>query len=220
MNVKELFEKLQESVILKLDEHEIRCPKCNGLRMVLVQEGENSYIEQCGNCHTGKVSLCEYCGAENKSYGYCSCDESYKDRRKQEKIRHEEQMDKAEVVSIKDYKGYLNLMYNEEQTVGVEYYTEEYIDSFEPTYPKRVFALKSEQLFGLNIYDIISDKAEDGYEDMINYLDMESSLLSQAQELLDQWVEKNKESLKIYYEDRSKVVDLTELYDEAMKEME
>ena len=46
---------------------------------------------------------------------------------------------------------------------------------------------------------------------MYSYLDIDSPLLSQAQELLDKWIKEDYEQIKIYYEDKSIVVDLTEL---------
>ena len=70
MDTKQLFEELKTKLILDLQEGEIACPTCSGLRMNLVERDEKHFIEQCRDCHTGKLFVCEYCGKHNKS----SCD--------------------------------------------------------------------------------------------------------------------------------------------------
>ena len=60
---------------------------------------------------------------------------------------------------------------------------------------------------------------EDGYEDMYQRLDVESPLLSQAQELLDKWEKENEGSIAVYNESRSKAVMIDKLVDIIREEV-
>lgn len=217
METKELFEELKSKIILELQEDEIICPTCNGLRMNLVlKENGKGYIEQCRDCHTGKLFICKHCGKPNKSY--CSCEGYYNEIRNKNHLKEQELMSKATVIKFSDYKGYLTSPYNEERIVDADDYADEYLDTFDPeNSSKFIWASEGEVLFTLNIYDIISEKSEDGYEDMYNHLDTESEYLAEAQVALDEWNKRNMDNLKVYSQSSKILVDVTELYQKGLE---
>ena len=85
--------------------------------------------------------------------------------------------------------------------------------------PEYLWTAEGQPHFSLNIREIILDKCEDGYEDMYQRLDVESPLLSQAQELLDKWEKENEGSIAIYNESRSKAVMIDKLVDMIREEV-
>lgn len=216
MEIKELFAELQNKLILNLQPNEVACPTCKGLRFYFVEDGgaNHGYIESCRACYTGRLYICEYCGKANQS-GYCNCDKVNEQRRLESQKNVLETKSKAQHIKFSEYEGMLFAPNSYEEIMDKEGFIDMYCDYFNDDSPTEVFATKHETAFTLDIYDIISEKSEEGYDDMYSRLDTDSHLLSEAQDLLNIWMEDNNDALQVYYEDNSLVVDLNELYDDC-----
>lgn len=216
----ELFDILTSKLIIELKDNEEICPSCKGLRFTYEEQGSKSFVNGCQKCYTGKVYKCKFCGELNRS-DFCNCKQASNKRSevfcKKEWDKWQEALKTATIVKFKDYKGYLTSLYNEERVVQADEFSEQYLDNFDAEFsPKMVCASVGEPHFTLDIYDIISDKCEDGYEDMYQRLDTESELLGDIQVLMDKWMEENESSLKVYGETNKVLVDLSELYEEEL----
>lgn len=220
---KDLFSQLQDKLIIELKENEILCPECRGLRFILVEEGNKAFIESCRRCHTGKQYVCKYCGKGNMT-DHCECKEARQER--QDKFDKESQKalaaayEKAEKVSYKDYDGYFILPHTEVlqsiEDVGNWIYDRLAESKDVPEY---LWAVEGEQHFSIDLQDVISEKCEDGYEDMYENLDTKSTLLAQAQELIKQWEDEQGDSLRLFTETHKKAVIIKDLIEEVRAEM-
>jgi len=223
LSTKELFEQLQEKLILNLSENEIPCPSCKGLMFVLVEKNGNSYIEQCRRCHTGKLFVCEHCG-EGTMSGHCKCKESEKKRRlewdaKQE-MKENVLFGKATKIHYKDYDGYFILSGEEniKDITGVSEWLEEKILEGEEV-PNYLWATEATPHFGIDLRDVINGKCEDGYEDMYSCLDTQSPLITKAQELINEWEKEQGNSLCIFTDDYKRAIMISDLIDEIKKDI-
>lgn len=217
MTTEELFNILKQKLIIQLEDNEKLCPKCLGLKLNYVQNGDFAYVEQCNSCYNGKVYKCEHCGKHSKT-DFCHCLDAceqrglvYEAKRKQ---IFEERLIKANVVKWDEYEGYVGDYYSEERIVDIGEYADQYLDNFDKDLsPKYIYGLFDTIYFDIDLDDVIINQCEDGYEDMYSYLNTESPLLAEAQILIDRWKEENKQSLKIYDEDVNTIVDLSGLYE-------
>lgn len=222
-STRELFDLLKSKLIIELKDGEELCPDCKGLRLSYKEHSGKRYIETCRTCHTGKVYKCEFCGSlDRNSMCYCkqASDKRSNDLRMREHTKFQEVLKTATIIPIKQYKGYLTSLYNEERVVEADEFMEQYLDEFDVELSgKYVYASIGEPLFNLDIYDIISDKCEEGYEGMYQRLTTESELLADVQVLLDKWSKLNEGDLKVYGETNDIIVDLTELYEEGLSKL-
>lgn len=213
----DLFSELQNRLIIGTKENEIICPTCKGLRFRLV----DSHIEQCRDCHTGIVYVCKHCNQHN-STNYCKCDEAHKER--EEKYNREQAekdrlaFEKAEKIHYKDYDGYYLINDRLCEIDMLEEWIEELLEDGESV-PEYMWAVVGEPCFSINLLDIISDKCEDGYEDMYSHLDTNSELLDQAQILIEKWEQQQGESLLSYGETYKKVIIIKDLVDVVRNKM-
>lgn len=218
LTTQELMNQLTDKLIIKLEDNEILCPKCKGLRFVLTQRGKESYIESCNDCYNGKHYVCKHCGTSNKT-DYCNCDGTKKEKEIEEQKKELERFDKAEKINYKEYGGMfiwndraINKEDLEEELYEIIYNGEEL--------PRYIYATRKEYIdVGVDLCDKISDNCLDGYEDMETYLDMKSDKLIQAQELIDEWIKEQGDLLYSYIEDYSRAVLLDEIIEEIRKEV-
>ena len=56
MNVKELMSELQSKVIIDVEEGQILCPDCKGLRFKYTEDENGGFITNCTRCHNGNSS--------------------------------------------------------------------------------------------------------------------------------------------------------------------
>lgn len=221
LSTKDLFSQIQDKLIIGLQENEILCPECRGLRFVLVEKNASAYIESCRACHTGKLYVCKYCEKGNKT-DHCSCKEASEERnniyRRKQAEKDYEAYKKAEKIHYKDYNGKFLLPYSDYlkdiEDVS-EWVTDMLLDGED--IPEYLWSVEGVRHFSINIKDIISDKCEDGYEDMYSNLDTESPLLLQAQELIDQWQDEQGERLYIFNESYVMAVVIKGLVDEVRR---
>lgn len=223
LTTRELYSQLQDRLIIKLGENEILCPGCKGLRFVFVERGEQSYIESCRNCHTGKHYVCKHCGKGNKT-DHCQCEEASQERNKTFRMEKEKKdfdaYQKAEKVHYKDYDGYFILPISErlQEIDDVRDWIEDLLaDNLDV--PEYLWAVEGERHFSIDLLDVISEKCEDGYEDMYDFLDTKSPLISQAQELIKQWEDEQGSSLCLFTETYKKAVIIKDLVEEIRAEM-
>ncbi len=222
LSTKDLMGKIQNNLIITLLENEILCPECKGLRFVLIESNNKSYIESCRHCYTGKLFVCKHC---NKGYkSRCECREATDERNTEYQIKKAqkelEAYQKAEKIQYKDYKGKFIVEDSEyiKDCEDLEEWLYERISEGKDV-PEYLWACESNRHFSIDLKDVISDKCEDGYEEMYNNLDTGSPLLSQAQELIEQWENEQGDSLCMYNETYKKAVVLKELIDEIIKEV-
>lgn len=213
----DLFSELQNRLIIKTENNEIICPTCKGLRFKLV----DSHIEQCRDCHTGIVYVCKHCSQHN-STNYCKCNAAYKER--EEKYNREQAekdriaFEKAEKINYKDYSGYYLIDERLCEIDMLEEWIEESLKDGESV-PEYMWAVEGEPCFSINLIDIISDKCEDGYEDMYSHLDTNSEQLVQAQALIEEWEQQQGGSLYGYGETYKRAIIIKDLVDIVKSKM-
>lgn len=220
----ELMKELQNRIIIPLEENEIQCPTCKGLRFVYKQKNDKEgYIESCKDCYNGKLYVCKYCGKTNKT-DYCDCNEAEEERKEKfnTEVYGKEQklFEKANKVKFKDYNGRFILdgdayVKDSDDVYDWLYDKIVYDKLTDEELPKFLWGTQSQPAFSLDIRDIISDKTEDGYEDMYSNLDTDDENLDKAQEYLDKWYEKQGDRINVYYEDHKVAV----LLDDVIKEL-
>lgn len=222
LTTNELYSQLQERIVMDLEEDEIICPECKGLRFVYIQKNGKGYIESCRRCHTGKLTVCKYCGKANKSW--CDCkeaqEERYNDFRLKQAQKELEAYHKAEKIDCKDYEGYFILSEDDfvKDSSDLEEWLYERLVEGEDV-PEYLWAVEGVPHFSIDLKDVVSDKCEDGYEDMYSRLDTDNPLLSQAQELIEQWEKEQGESLYIFNTTHKKAVIIKDLVDEIRNEI-
>lgn len=214
----ELMNQLADRLIIDLKEDEILCSTCKGLRFVLTQQGKKSYISSCRDCYSGKHYVCKHCGESHKT-NMCDCDGAREEKYDKQEEFELERFNRATKINYKDYDGMfiwndraINKEDLEEEIYEIIY------DGEEP--PKYIYATSKEYInIGVDLHDEISNNCADGYEDMETYLDINSEKLTQAQELIDEWIKEQGDLLYSYTEDYSKVVLLDEIVKEIRKEI-
>jgi hypothetical protein len=223
LSTKELFAQLQDRLIIDLKESEILCPKCKGLRFILVEKNNSVYIESCGHCYTGKLYVCKHCG-EGTMSDHCNCQKATEERdmefRTKQAQKEAEAFKNAEKIHYKDYKGYYIL--DDEEHVREDDDLEEWIyEKLEngDDIPEYLWAVEGIPHVSIDLLDVISDKCEDGYEDMYSCLDTNSHLLTEAQELIEKWENEQGDNLCTFYETYKKAVIIKDLVDEIRKEI-
>ena len=217
---------LNGTIIKDLQDDEEVCPICNGIGLKIQDNvyglGEKDkphfpYKHQsigfCQNCFNGVVKKCIHCGELLSRQKYeCDCIRSHEVRAEKQYTLEYEKFDKAERIDLRDYDGYLMIG---ETVMDKEEFIEYYCDDFNPIHSSdRIWAVDKVMVFDkIDLDGIIEEKCYDGYEEMYEYVDMRSSLLSEAQELLDKWIIENKNQLYMYFETNAKYVDLRELHE-------
>lgn len=221
--VRELYKQMQSQIILELQDDEIPCTECKGMRFIYIEKDGKSHFEYCRRCYTGKLYVCRHCGEKNKT-NYCNCKESREERsvkyRMQVTQKEIEAFKTAKKIHYKDYDGKFILKDSDyvKDLDGVAEWIEDLLREGEEP-PEYLWATEKEPCFSINLYDIIYDKCEDGYEYMYERLNTSSPLLKQAQKLITQWEEEQGDSLCVYHE-TSKAVIITDLVEEIRKEIQ
>lgn len=223
----ELMNETTDRLIIPLEDNEVVCPTCRGLRMIYKQVGDKGYIETCKDCYNGKLYVCEHCGKQNKT-DHCDCRDAQHERDvefnlKQSK-KEQQLFEKAKKVKFNDYNGYFILDGDEHIKDSDEIYDWLYDEiryehANDEDLPKYLWAASPEPVFSLDLQDIIYDKCEDGYEDMYSHLDMNSEDLQKAQEYLDKWYKKQGDSVNTYSEDNTVAVLLDNVIKEIREEI-
>jgi hypothetical protein len=219
--IQQLMTDLTDRLKLKLTKDEIPCPTCKGLRFVLVQNGENAFIESCSACYDGKHYICKHCGNSYKT-GDCDCtdakDEKWLKESEEKQKKKQEIFYKAEKIKFDDYNGYFmwrDLVIDKEDLVE-ELYASIYDNEEIPNY---IYATEKQHIgININVIDKISDVCENGCEDMEDYLNFKNEKLKLAQQLIDEWAEEQGDLAYVYYEDFKKVVLLDDVIEELKEE--
>ena len=199
----EIIKLFPDTTERKIPEGSIICPVCNGLGLYTSEN--KKYISVCSTCY-GKgcteLKVCKTCGVElSEKYYYTICEKC----REEDRIQRElERYEKAEKIKIADYDGMLFSL-NGENIIDVNDLLDE-LEALKEQNIKWMFGTKSEPLFSIDLQNIIADECEDGYEDMISFLDMKSEKLVEAQRLIHEWEIENEGNIKIYYPDYNKVI--------------
>lgn len=216
MEVKELFKQMQDKLILDTKENEIPCTECKGLRVVFEERDDKGFVVNCKRCYNGKLYKCKFCGTLNNT-DFCRCEEARTERdikfRSRQYENNQERYKKATKIHIKEYDGMLISLNNDERVVDVDEFLEEVEDMKydDPDFDiKWTFGTKKHKLVDIDINEVIYNKSEDGYEGMIDNLDMKSTKLKAIQELIDEWEEDQGDAIYVYNEDYSTVVLLKE----------
>ena len=222
-STRELFSQLQNKLIINLKENEALCPECKGLRFILVERNSQAFIESCRHCYTGTLYVCKHCGKLNKSW--CDCTASNDERNNEYRIKQAqkdaEAFQKAEKINYKDYDGYY--LFGSDDHLKTQEDLEEWI--YEKLkdgedVPEYMWAVEGQSHLSIDLLDVINDKCEDGYEDMYDHLSTGSPLLSQAQELINQWENEQGDKLCVFDETYKKAVIIKDLIDEVSKALD
>lgn len=221
LSTQELFTQLQDRLVLDLKENEIPCPKCKGLRMFYVQNGDEGHIDTCRNCHTGRLYVCKHCGKANNT-DCCDCKKATEERNTKWKLeqtqKDTEHYQKAEKISYKDYDGYYLTDGDErlKDLDDLEEWIKEKLTDGEDV-PNYLWAVEENYRVSIDLQEVISEKCEDGYEDMFSCLDTENPLLIHAQNYINEWEKQQGESLCIYSETYDKAVIIKDLVQKIRK---
>ena len=138
-------------------------------------------------------------------------------KEKQDKIE-KERFEKAKKISFDEYEGFflrgdrvINKEDLEDELCSMIY------DNENP--PNYIFATIPQKIFtGIDLEEVMSDKCEDGYEDMCSYFNYQDEDFLKAQELLNKWLVKHDSILDIYYEDFNTVVLLNDVIEDIKKQ--
>ncbi|MDA8224269.1 MAG: hypothetical protein M0Z35_21745 [Desulfitobacterium hafniense] len=223
VTTRELYSQLQDRLVIKLKESEILCPECKGLRFILVDRDDKGYIESCNHCYAGRQYVCKHCQKGNKT-DHCECKEARQEKSNNFSLKQAqkdfEAYQKAEKVNYKEYDGYFILPTSERlqqiEDVG-EWIHDKLVNGEEV--PEYLWAVEGETHFSIDLKDVISEKCEDGYEDMYSNLSTGSPLITQAQELISQWEKEQGESLYLFSETHKKAVIIKDLIAEVEAEI-
>lgn len=218
---RELLSQLQGRLIIDLQENEMLCPECKGLRFVFVENNGKGYIESCKRCYTGKLFICKHCGEGNKSW--CDCKDAQEERSNDFRIKQAqkdlEHYQNAEKINWKDYDGYYILDDDEHLKTqsDLEEWIYEKLNDGEDV-PKYLWAVKGYPYVSIDIRDVIYDKCEDGYENMYDNLDTRSPLLDDAQKLISQWEKEQGDRLCVFNETYKKAIIIKDLVEKIRTE--
>lgn len=199
MKTQELFEQIQEAIILDLKEGEIRCPKCKGLRFYYIEENGKAHIEACRECHTGKLYVCKHCQRPNRT-DYCNCKEA---REARNKVADDAHFEKAEKLTPEQYDSWVYVDgygYNEGYFESVDALTE-HCEGEDIPVPEWVYCCR-EMSHKLDIDSAIENMLDDAFEDARDHLVDEKGLY----DFVDEW--NAKQTLTSYYPDHKRVVVL------------
>lgn len=223
-STQELFNELTSKLIIPLEDNETICPICRGLRLIYKQTNDKEgYVQTCSGCYNGKLYVCKHCGKPNKT-DWCSCNKAQKERdekfNQEQSKKEQDAFAKARKIKFADYNGKFILNENDfvkdsDDVYEWLYDLIKYENVSDEELPKFLWATKSEPVFDLDIYDIILNKCEDGYDDMYSCLDTGDIDLVKAQEYLDKWYKKQGDSVNVYYED----YDVAVLLDDIIREI-
>lgn len=214
LSTQEILDLLASKLKYNLKENQKVCSVCNGVQKVFrVVSPTEAYLQSCPSCYGGVINICKHCGKENKS-DWCNCEKANNERSVDYANIECAKMDKATVIKFSDYQGKLMSLYSQEIVVDVDDFKDEYWDTFTEDSVKRVWAMEEQTVLSLDVVDWIRNECENGdaHENFYDNLDMNSSLLGLAQELINQWLDK--QDNLTYIESGKVVVDLTELYEE------
>ncbi len=220
---RELYNQIQNRIILELQDNEIPCPDCKGMRFVYTEDDGKGCIKTCRRCHTGKLYVCKHCGVSN-STNYCYCNKAREERymkiSTEQAKKEAKAFQSAEKIHYKDYDGKF-LLEGSNYVKDIED-VEEWIydmltEGTEP--PEYLWAVEKEQCFSIDLLDIIFNKCDDGYEDMYDCLDTKSPLLEQAQKLITRWEKEQGDSLCVFHTTYKKAIIIKDLVEEIRKEI-
>lgn len=212
INIPEVFAKPIEKEFDK--EHVTVCWHCSGLGFMAESLLTGKKIEYCNTCGgTGYTHYLGECGEMHETTGtFC-----YKCFEKKEEENDKKAYEKAKKIKAKDYEGKVAGIHG--YVEDIDDYLEEYKENFEIDSPKWIFGVKMGYKIGFDLLSAIESEIHDnGYEDMVNDVDIDSDKLEQAQKLIDEWAEEEK-SNSSYDEDRSLVIDLSDVYEECLKKI-
>lgn len=202
----------------KLKDNHRWCDKCNGLGFI--RSGD--YIRVCTTCSgAGMIELCATgCGKDRARY-YNMCEACYEEYQNKARVdRETSRYEKAEKINYSDYDG--AFLVDGCDTVMDKSDFEEWIyDKIydnEEDIPKYVYASKKYRNIDIDIYDVVSNACEDGYEEQFEHLDAKT--LEPIQELLNKWIEAQGEAAYVYNEDYSRVIILDDIIQEIRDEIE
>ena len=223
LSTRELFTQLQSKLIIPLEDNEVICPSCKGLTYILIESHDKAHIKSCRLCYTGKLYTCKYCGCNYKS-SQCECKDAERERSNKfytEQANKElEAYNKANKRNFKDYDGKFLLGSDEyvKDKDDIEAWIYQKLIDGEDI-PEYVWATESDEVFTIDLLEVISDKCEYGYDDMYDRLDTKSELLVKAQELISQWEDEQGESMNVYSETNKVAVLLGDIVEEIRLEI-
>lgn len=198
-------------------EHDEWCPKCHGLGLVKHQGG----ISGCSACSgKGIMKACQ-CGKKLESMYRERCDDCWSKER-QEKMCQQDRarFEAATKVSYKDYDGLFlwdDIAINKDELGDILYWR---LRDREEV-PIFIWGTKKEKVFSeIDLYEIVSLKCEDGYEDMNSYFDFKDKDFTDAQLLIDKWLVKHDSVTDVYFEDYRTAVLLGSLIDDIRQLIE
>lgn len=123
-------------------------------------------------------------------------------------------------IKFKDFEGMLQSPYNDELVVDESSFEDEYRECFTEESDKSIYAQKVSESFGIDLNYMIECEAENHFrEDLVDCLDMKSELLVKAQDLISEWLFQQGDVGDLYSEDKTVLIDLSDLYDECLKEL-
>ncbi len=191
------------------------CSKCNGLGLI----NKGNYIVGCSACNgRGIIKACECGELIDKPY-YNTCSSCYSKKLKEEQDQKDrERFEAATKIPFEDYDGLF--LWNDraitEEELEEELYSLIYDGEETPTY---MWGTEKQKVFAdIDLVEVVTDKCEDGYEDMASYFDYKDEYFVKAQNLLDIWLSKHSSVTDIYYEDYKTAVLLDKVINDIKQQ--
>jgi hypothetical protein len=198
-------------------EHDEWCSVCNGLGLI----NKGNYVVGCTACNgRGVKKACE-CGQiiDRPYYDACSSCRSKKFNEQQEQ-KERERFEAASKILFEDYTGLF--LWNDRAITGEDLEEEMYsliYDGEEP--PNFIWGTEKHKVFkDIDLAEVVSNKCEDGYEDMSDHFDFKDVDFVKAQELLNLWLAKHDSATDIYYEDYKTAVLLDKVIEDIKQQIE
>lgn len=211
----ELIKLFPETTQRTKGEQDEWCPKCNGIGLIR----EDKHVVGCSACNGKGIKKACKCGQKIDRPYYDTCDSCRsKTWDEQQERKDRERFEAAVKIPFEDYTGLF--LWNEraitKEDLEEELYSLIYGGEEAPTF---IWGTKKQKVFtGISLAEVVTDKCEDGYEDMADYFDYKDEDFIKAQELLNAWLVKHDSVMDIYYEDFNTAVLLDKIIEEIKQQ--
>ena len=198
-------------------EYDEWCSTCNGIGLI----NKGNYVVGCIACNGKGIKKACKCGQKigQPYYDTCSSCRS-KEFKEQQEQKERALLEAATKIPFEDYEGLF--LWNDraitKEDLEEELYSLIYDGEETPAY---IWGTTKQKVFtGIDLAELVSEKCEDGYEEMSSNFDYKDKDLVKAQELLNAWLAKHDSVTDIYCEDYKTAVLLDKVIEDIKQQIE
>lgn len=213
----ELIKLFPETTQRTKGEHDEWCSVCNGIGLI----NQGNCVVGCAACNgKGIKKACE-CGKKIDRPYYDTCDSCRSKKfNEQQEQKDRERFAAAAKTPFEDYTGLF--LWNDRaitsEDLEEELYSLIYVGEEPPAY---IWGTTKQKVFnGIDLAEVVTNKCEDGYEDMSSNFDFKDVDFVKAQELINSWLTKHDSATDIYYEDYKTAVLLDKVIEDIKQQIE